>query len=141
MGIFKNIFSKKNQPTLKQDIMTAKDWIASALQSSGYRADFSLESLKEIDRFFDEQNRPGGLLSENRGQRLFAIGAYIGEVIITEVGGEWITDDDDPQGEINISVKLTDESIIWPVQRAIKRYQNGKEDGIYDYAFVLSKSS
>lgn len=65
---------QKKEPTLKQDINAAKDWIVLALQSLGYRADFSLESLKEIERFFDEQNRPGGLLSENQGQRLFAIG-------------------------------------------------------------------
>lgn len=141
MGILKNIFGKKNQPTLKQDIITAKDWIAAALQSSGYKADFSLESLKEVDRFFDEQNKPGGLLSENRGPRLFAIASYIGEVIILTAGGEWITDDNDPQGELNVSIKLPNGSIIWPVQRAMKRYENGKEDGIYDYAYVLSKNT
>lgn len=105
MGFFKNIFSKQEKPTLKQDIITAKDWIAKALNSSNYKADFSLESLKEIDRFFDEQNTPTGLLSQNRGQRLFAIGAYVGEVIISCLGGEWLTDDNDPKGEINIAVR------------------------------------
>lgn len=137
MRILKSLFGKKEKPSLKQDILSTKDWIAKALNSSNYKADFSLESLKEIDRFFDEQNVPGGLLSEDRGQRLFAIGAYIGEVVISELGGEWIADDNDPQGEINIAVKMLDGSIIWPVQRAMKRYQNGKEDSIYDYVYVL----
>ena len=54
-------------------------------------------------------------------------------------GGEWLTDDNDPQGEINVAVKLKDGSTIFPVQRAMKRYMNGKEDSIYDYGYVLSE--
>lgn len=137
MGILNRIFRKKKNSNLKNDIALAKDWIAEALNSSNYKADFSLESLKEIDRFFDEQNIPNGLLGKQRGTRLFALGVYIGEVFISECGGEWITDDNDPQGEINISVKLSDGNIIWPVQRAMRRYQNGKEDGIYHYGLCI----
>ncbi len=136
MSIQEGLFSNQ-KPTLLQDIMTSKDWIAKALNSSNYAADFSIGSLKEIDRFFDEQNTPDGILNRNRGQILFALGAYIGEVIISAYGGEWLTDDSDPQGEINIAVKLKDNSIIFPVQRAMKRYANGKEDSIYDYGIVL----
>ncbi len=138
MSIQNSLFSNQ-KPTLLQDIMTSKDWIAKALNSSNYAADFSIGSLKEIDRFFDEQNTPDGILNRNRGQILFALGAYIGEVIISAYGGEWLTDDSDPQGEINIAVKLKDDSIIFPVQRAMKRYANGKEDSIYDYGIVLSE--
>lgn len=134
-----NGLSSHQKPTLLQDIMTSKDWISKALNSSNYAADFSIDSLKEIDRFFDEQNTPDGLLNRNRGQILFALGSYIGEVIISAYGGEWITDDNDPQGEINIAVKLKDGSIIFPVQRAMKRYKNGKEDSIYDYGIVLGE--
>lgn len=137
MDVLNDLFSNK-KPTLLQDIMTSKDWIARALNSSNYVADFSIGSLKEIDRFFDEQNTPDGILNRNRGQILFALGAYIGEVIISVCGGEWLTDDSDPQGEVNIAVKLKDGSIIFPVQRAMKRYMNGNEDSIYDYGYVLS---
>ena len=51
--------SEKPQTTLAQDIPVAADWVAGALNASGYRADYTLESMKELDRFFDEQNRPG----------------------------------------------------------------------------------
>ena len=34
-------------------VHTAKEWIKTALESSGYQADFSIESLKDIDRFFE----------------------------------------------------------------------------------------
>jgi len=45
--------------TLVEDARKASAWIVSALASSGYKADFSLESLREIDRFFDEQSEAG----------------------------------------------------------------------------------
>ena len=137
MGLLGTLFGKKKTPTLLDDLTTAKDWIAKALISSGYQADHTLESLKEIDRFFDEQSGPGGLLSEQRGQRMFGLGAYIGDVLIRTYGGHWITDDQDPQGELNVAVRLDDGSMVWPVQRAIKRYQSGPEDGIYIYGVAI----
>ena len=84
------------------------NWIGRALRSSGYQADFSLESLHEIDRFFDEQApncvvKPGGLLAEDFGKRIFAIGCYIGEVMRRFTGGEWEGDDFDPAAEFNLA--------------------------------------
>lgn len=132
---------KKKKPSLLEDIEKAYGWITVALNSCGYKADFTIDSLKEIDRFFDEHSENGnpkqnGLLSEKTGMKLFAIGSYVGETIKRENGGEWLTNDKDPNGEINISVKLPNGSIIWPVQRSMKRLQNGSEDGIYAYAIV-----
>lgn len=58
------------------------------LNSSGYKADYSLDSMKEIDRFFDEQNTPFGILSKNRGQILFSLGSYVEQTAIKLYGGE-----------------------------------------------------
>ena len=124
--------------TLKQDIRLASEWVAGALNSSGYKADYSLESMKEIDRFFDEQSAETGLISQNRGSILFSLGAYVGETAIGLYGGEWVTDDDDPQGEIKIAVQLENGIIMWPVIRCMKRYNHGQEESIYAYLLVLS---
>ena len=91
--------------TLEGDIFSMSEWISAALQSSGYAADFSPESITEIERFFEEhaedgEPRPGGLLSEQLGPRLFALGSYCGEVLRRELGGTWLTDDDDPEGDV-----------------------------------------
>ena len=143
MGIFNKIFKKNNHSekksnnTLEEDIHLASEWVVKALNSSGYNADYSLESMKEIDRFFDEQSSETGLLSKNRGRILFALGSYIGETVIRLYGGEWITDDSDPQGEINISVKLGNGTVLWPVFRCMKRYIQGREESIYAYLFFL----
>jgi hypothetical protein len=97
---------------IEVDTLKGAEWISQALHSSGYCADFSPESLWQIDFFFDDHSRngeptPGGLLSEDLGKRLFALGAYVGEVLHRNIGGEWRGDDTDPQAEINIELKLT----------------------------------
>ena len=51
----------------------------------------------------------------------------------------WQTDDNDPQGEINASVRLPDGTIMWPMQRVMKRFQNGSEDSIYVYGHSVTK--
>lgn len=114
MGLFNGLFGKKQpapvqQPNkLSDDIRASTRWVILAQLSSGYKADLTVESMREIDRFFDEQNTPDGILSKNRGTILFSLGCYIGETIINNFGGCWITDDNDPQGEMNIAVKLPD---------------------------------
>ena len=120
---------------IKEDIHRSADWIAHALSSSGYRADFTPQSLWEIDRFFDDHSsegaaKPDGLLSQDLGPRIFAVGSYIGEVARRKLGGEWIGNDDDPQVEIAVELQFADGTRCWPVQRAMKRFKNGAEDGI-----------
>ena len=121
------------------DAHEAAEWIADALESSGYDADFSPASAKELDRFFEEQltapgkPRPGGLLAEDRGARLFALASYTGEVIRRNGDGwEWAPAEGDPDDEINLQLKHGDE-VIWPVKRVMKRYENGPEDSLHAY--------
>jgi hypothetical protein len=132
--------------TLIDDVRTSADWIAKALRSSGYKADFSIESLTEVDRFFDEQSKngqpiPSGLLAQQLGARIFAIGSYVGEVIRRVGGGSWSGNDADPRGEINVELRLANGATIWPVQRVMKRLKNGKEDEIYAYATIVITES
>jgi hypothetical protein len=126
------------QSKIVSDALASAEQISRALSQSGYKADFSLESLKQVDRFFEEQTangqpKAGGLLSQELGARLFAIGAYVGEVIRRQTGGQWQGDDNDPRAEVNIAIRLKTGVILWPVQRVMKRFKNGAEDGIWIY--------
>jgi len=125
-----------------EDVFKAAEWVSQALQSSGYRADFSPQSLWHIEFFFDDHTRngkpiPGGLLSEEVGKRLFALGAYVGEVLRRNLGGEWYGDDADPQAEINVELRLVSGAKCWPVQRVIKRLKNGWEDSVAAYGIGM----
>lgn len=133
-------------PTLLQDPKTASEWVIKALNSSGYQVSMHIESLKEVDRFFDEhmddnthKPKKGGLLSEDMEPRLFAIASLIGEVVINTYGGEWVVDDKNKHGGVNIAVKLPSGAMIWPAQRVAKRCGEGPENDIYHYAVLSGK--
>ena len=144
MGLLDFFKKKKKEETtidtgkLAEDVLTYADWAKNNLNTTGYNVDYTLESMKEVERFFVEQSQDGGALTNSPGSILFGIGSLIGETIIKTYGGKWVTDDNDPQGEINVSVELPDGTVLWPVQRCIKRLQNGPEENIYDYVYVLS---
>ncbi|XMB86014.1 hypothetical protein RJG79_11520 [Mycoplasmatota bacterium WC44] len=135
------LFNRKSG--LEKDILKSHKWIMQTLNTSGYKVDYTVESFKEIDRFFEEnvingQPVSGGLLATDTGSRLFALGAFIGETIIRVCGGDWILIDRDKYGEINITVKLDNGTILFPVKRCIKRFKNGSQDGIYIYGYLIS---
>lgn len=128
--------------SLIDDLDVAADWVAGALHSSGYRADFSPASLWSIDQFLDDHSQDGqprrrGLLAEDLGARLFALGAYVGEVVRRDAGASWQLDDQDPDNEIDVRLVLDDGRTVWPVQRVMKRFSNGHEDGIAAYGAGL----
>jgi hypothetical protein len=129
--------------SLERDLDSASEWISEALESSGYTADYSVASTTELDRFFTEQMRrpgvakPGGLLSDDLGQRLWAIGAYVGTVLEREYGAEWRLEG--VASDEEVAMELPDGSTVWPVQRVIKRYENGIEDSLAIYVLALRK--
>jgi hypothetical protein len=131
--------------TLKQDIKEQSKWAVKAFAADKLKLDYSIKSFIEIDKFFNKHTLngkavKGGRLSTNLGGILFSIGSYVGETIIKNVPGSvWITDDDDPQGELTVSIKLPGGSIIFPVTRVMKRFENGEEDSIYIYGHLITK--
>ncbi|MBP3520613.1 MAG: hypothetical protein J6J87_04630 [Oscillospiraceae bacterium] len=121
---------------MMEDIPKAADWFVQAMGASGYVLDGTIGSFRELDRFIDEQKRPGGILDGKVGSKLFAMGAYVGQTLVAQLGGRWETDDQDPEGEINIAVCM-DRGKVWPVQRVMKRFSGGPEDSLYGYGMEL----
>jgi len=118
---------------LQDDIPIAAQWISKALQSSGYGADFAPQSISEVERFFREQTKDGepisgGLMAQDLGRRLFALGCYCGEVLRRELGGQWLTNDGDPEGEINAALEVSGGTTCWPMQRVMKRLRSDEDD-------------
>jgi hypothetical protein len=131
--------------TLLEDIKTQSDWIVKAFRSDNLNLDYTIHSFMEIDRFISlhtKNGQPvkGGRLANGFGPILFSIGSYVGETIINTLPGSvWITNDDDPEGEVNIEVRSPDGWQIWSVQRVIKRFKNGAEDSIYVYGHKFTE--
>ncbi|HEV7424427.1 MAG TPA: hypothetical protein VGO21_04530 [Candidatus Paceibacterota bacterium] len=131
--------------TLLEDIKTQSDWIVKAFKSDNLNLDYTVHSFIEIDKFISLHVKngrpvPGGRLSNNFGPILFSIGSYVGETFIRTVPGSvWVTNDDDPLGEINAELKIADGMTVWPIQRIMKRAENGAEDSVYVYGHRLTE--
>jgi len=131
--------------TLLEDIKTSSEWLTSKFESEGLKLDYTIRSLIYIDTLFNIGVKDGkpiknGAFAKDLGSMIFTIGAYTGQTIIKTVPGSvWVTDDNDPNGEITAAIKLPDETIMWPMQRVMKRFKNGSEDSIYNYGHYITK--
>ncbi|MDE6746328.1 MAG: hypothetical protein K2J72_06775, partial [Oscillospiraceae bacterium] len=117
-------------------IHTACEMIVSILDSSGYKMDYSIESMKEIDRFFDEPSEENG---KYISQILVSLSCYVGETVSRLYGGKWDIDDNDPNGYVSATVTLDNGTVVFPMQIVLNRFQNGSGDSIYDYVCALSQ--
>jgi hypothetical protein len=132
------------EPKVITDVREAAEWMAKELTAWGYRGDFSVESLKDIDRLVDEQfpngrPKPGGFFARDVGASIFALGAYVGETIRRHDEGQWLARDSDPDDVIDLTVKLKSGTIFWPMQRTMKRLLHGAADGLYVYGAGILK--
>jgi hypothetical protein len=135
-----------NVGTIVEDLREAAESIAGIANDAGYGFDFSVQSLSDVERFIDDnashgEPRPGGLLSKDLGSRVFALGAYVGEVIRGAIGGEWVADtagddwlrDGAPDADLAVSLK-TPNGLLWPNQQVMKRIMNGAAESLMGYA-------
>lgn len=103
--------------------------------------DYSVGSLLHVDgllgQFHDAGDDPGRI-----SETLFEFGAYIGEVIVRERGGAWITvPKDHPLGGHWPLVELPGERLLNPIGKAFKRVQNGATDSITFFYEALATDS
>lgn len=136
MGLFDKLKEKiaPQEPTLMEEIPKAEAWLKENMERFGQPLDGTHESFAVLDVFFEEQCKPGGLLAGKvryMKNQLFAVGAYVGQVLVNELGGTWVTDDKAREGEALIGVQLPDGRMARPVQRTIRCFN--REPG---YTFV-----
>lgn len=131
--------------TLLQDIKTQSNWIIRAFAEDKLKLDYSIHSFINIDIFFNKHSNngkaiKGGRLSKNFGAIIFSIGSYVGETIIKNIpGSDWQTNEQNPEDEFNVSIQLPNGTTIYPIQRIMKRFQNGTDDAIYVYGYHICK--
>lgn len=132
--------------TLIEDIKAQSEWIIKAFSADGFKLDYTIDSIIEVDRFFAKNMKNGKLRKGGRlygkglGPKLFSIGSYVGQTIIKNVkGSKWVTDVNDQQGELNVFLQLPNDGQIWPIQKVMNRFQNGSEDAIYPYVHMVTK--
>ncbi len=114
-----------NNRNIKKRVREISSWFSLYMIKMGYHIDFKIESYKELDRFFDEHSSDK-LLKDNNAY-IFAIGGYIGEVLRRVYRGKWSCSskiDFENLGDRDISIKLKNNKIVYPLEIVSLRMQN-----------------
>ncbi len=96
--------------------------------------DYSVESLQRLDQFISEH------FDVNHGRQVdetlpVGIGAYVGEVIIRHIGGNW-----HPDGKPEVN-SIGPIAAVFPLEKAHKRFTNGKQDSLSWYYHAIVKKA
>ncbi len=133
--------------TIVEDIKKQSELIVEAFKEDGFYLDYSINSTMQIDKFFfanmegAEPKKNGRLPKKGVESILFSIGSYLGETIIKNIpGSKWVADNNDPEVEMNVLVKLPSGVEVWPIIKVFKRFQVGREESIYPYAYEICKN-
>jgi hypothetical protein len=111
----------------------------------GITLDYSVESLKQIDLYFDNHlinflPKEGEEIDKETQYNLFSVACYLGETLRKNfTGSKWETENIENIATKEIILKLSESNFIWPFERILKRFFNGPEDGIYAYGYFLTK--
>lgn len=127
----------------------AEQAVATGAERFDVALDYSIESIKEVDRILDRQHQqiPRGLSRllqksppESAIQTSARIwGAYLGEVIRRQWGGEWSVAETGPyEGSFILSLFDGDFQMC-PPAKAYKRLKNGSGDNIWTYLAALNQ--
>ena len=111
------------------------------------RLDYSIDSLLAIDKYFDAHLSKfapadkSNVIAKEIQSELMAIGAYLGETLKENMlGSNWELDNSHPDEIVHAMLRLPDNTLVWPFQKAIKRFLNGFEDSLHGYAYLLTES-
>jgi hypothetical protein len=130
---------------IDEGVRPSAEWISERLQSLGYAVDFSPQSLREIDRFFDDTFNAGvprrrfhrkfvvELVDPYGRSWRFAIVAYVGEVIRQAIGGEWVTDDCRSVDMIDMQLVLPSGRAVMPMIEVVRSLTAPKEASLADF--------
>ena len=106
----------------EEELSRASDWISNFLMREGYHADYTIESLFEIDKFFKEKMNLVLERDDNRNF-IFSISAYIGEVIRKKFNGHWELSRDIDLDDETIGIGFKNHKTIYPLNITLELIQ------------------
>lgn len=106
----------------EDELSRASDWISNFLMREGYHADYTIESLFEIDKFFKEKLNLV-LEDDNNRNFIFSISAYIGEVIRKKFNGHWQLSRDIDLDDETIGISFKNHNTIYPLNITLELIQ------------------
>lgn len=93
---------------------------------------YNEESVKIINRLIEIDNSD----ANTKGRLILVYGSYLGEVIIKERGGKWVS-----IGEFGYGVQIDENTVLFPFEKVKKHFSNGNEDSIYAFYLYMKNLS
>lgn len=111
--------------------------VAAARNVDAIELDYSVTSLEAVDRilarFHDQRLTPDQI-----GETVFAVGAYVGEVIVRTAKGRWVDPlEPHPLGGGWPMIELPSGTVVNPVGKAFRRVENEGDSIRYFYEVLV----
>ena len=106
----------------------------------GVVLDYGVPSLRQLDGVIDDLRRDQRF--ETLQPLLFAMGCYVGEVMVRQAGASWRTTAEMGMGEVASSpivIRVADGRGCNPVGRVYKRFHNGAGDSLASFYHVMTR--
>lgn len=165
MGMFKKLFGKASQqsapghagadedawddtyglalphPATPENMPLLADVaVRDAAQDEGVTLDYSIESLREVDRILIGYHTRGVVLGSIL-ETVFCYGCYVGEVMRRQSGETWARSPrPELMGKLPV-LRSAGGSVTAPIAKAFKCVQNGEEDSTYALALMSGSVS
>jgi len=110
----------------------AADIVKTAKKVDGVTLDYSVKSLKIVDKIIGRFHDEGRTMDEIAAT-IFGFGCYVGEVFVRNAGAEWLAptqEDIDNFYGVPLILQLDEETTVNPIGKVIKRLENGDEDNL-----------
>lgn len=109
-------------------------------ENYGVVLDYGVASLRHLDGVIEDLRRDQRF--ETLQPLLFAMGCYVGEVMVRHAGASWRTTAEMGMGEVASSpivVRVADGRGCNPVARVYKRFQNGAGDSLPSFYELMTR--
>jgi hypothetical protein len=111
----------------------AEQFVSAVKNNDKIELDYSVDTLKFVDKFL-QRFSDEGLTVNDFAETIFVAGSYVGQVMINNNNGVWISQDEvklsDGVSMMPIVVKLTNGNIADPIAKAFKRFHYGDTENV-----------
>jgi hypothetical protein len=130
------------QPTPEEREEFLRGWSPDAAEGfrevaadMGFDLDYSPASLARVEELINTLPGRKGTPKKQYRELSGVTGAYLAEVILRNVGGEWAWEDELEAG----GIRLPSRTFVFPLHKARKRYEDGPGDDLVSYYAVIER--
>lgn len=121
----------------------AQQFVDAVNENESIELNYRQDSLDFVDTFLGRFKKEG-LTANQFAETIFVAGCYVGQVMITNIKGEWVDESDVAvPGKAKLTkiiVKLSNGHIADPIAKAFKRFHFGESESLSYFYEIFAKA-